>query len=184
MSTISNLLATTARPPVEKTAAATPSSGSSSSSTVPTEASGANQTLTQADFLKIMVAQFSNQDPLSSSDGSGNSSGTSDYVNELIAMTNLTTQQTISQQQALQLASTLPNATVTISVNNSTVSGVVSNATIQNATLYVTVNGTQYPASDLTSVVPATATPASTTPATSGTTSGTTGTSTTPTTTP
>ncbi len=126
-------------------AATTPTAAATTSS------ANANNTLTQADFLNIMVAQFENQDPLSSSDGSG-SSGTSDYVNELMSMTNLTTMQTMSQQQSMELAGTLPGSTVELSVNGSTVSGVVENASIQNATLTLTINGTQYPASDLVSI--------------------------------
>jgi flagellar hook assembly protein FlgD len=112
---------------------------------------GGTGSLTQADFLKIMVAQFTNQDPLSSSDGSG-SSGTSDYVNELMSMTNLTTMQTMSGQMSMQLAGSLPGSTVTLNNNGAAISGVVTNAQIENATLYITVNGTSYPASDLVQV--------------------------------
>jgi hypothetical protein len=111
---------------------------------------GANQTLTQADFLKIMVAQFTNQAP-PDSDGGG-SSGTSDYVNELMSMTNITTLQTMSQQQSIELAGSLPGSTVELNVNGSLVSGQVTGAQIENATLYITVNGQQYPATDLTAV--------------------------------
>ena len=110
-----------------------------------------NGSLTQQQFLQIMVAQFENQDPLSSSDGSG-SSGTSDYVEELMSMTNITTMQTMSQQQSMQLASSLPGSTVVLNNNGAEVSGTVTGAQIENATLYVTVNGQQYPASDLVSV--------------------------------
>jgi hypothetical protein len=47
----------------------------------------ATQALTQADFLQLMVAQFTQQDPLAS-DGSGDGGSTSDYVNQLMSMTN------------------------------------------------------------------------------------------------
>jgi flagellar hook assembly protein FlgD len=107
--------------------------------------------LTQADFLQIMVAQFTNQDPLSSSDGSG-SSGTSDYVNELMSMTNLTTMQTMSSQMSMQLAGSLPGSSVILNNNGAAVSGTVTNAQIENSTLYITVNGTAYPAADLVQV--------------------------------
>jgi len=143
-----------------------------------------NDTLTQADFLQIMVAQFENQDPMSDSDGSGGS-GTSDYVEELMSMTNLTTMQTMSQQQSMELAGTLPGSTVELSVNGATVSGVVQNASIQNATLSLTIDGVQYPASDLVSITQTQAQAQAASAATSGT-SGTTTTpaaSTTPTTT-
>jgi flagellar hook assembly protein FlgD len=130
------------------------------SSTSTTATSNANvttagtQMLTQADFLKIMVAQFTQQDPLSSSDGSGDSSGTSDYVNELMSMTNLTTMQTMSGQQAQQLAESLPGDTVEVDNNGAYSSGVVQSARLNASDdgVYFTVGGTEYPLSDLYSV--------------------------------
>jgi flagellar hook assembly protein FlgD len=119
-----------------------------------TTATGGSQTLTQADFLKIMVAQFTQQDPLSSGDGSSSGSGTSDYVNQLMAMTNLTTMQTMSSQVAQQLAESLPGATVNISDNGVTSSGVVQSARLDTSTQAVdfTVGGKEYPISDLYSI--------------------------------
>jgi len=122
--------------------------------TAPVSSNG-TQTLTQADFLKIMVAQFTQQDPLSSDDGSGGSdSGTSDYVNELMSMTNLTTLQTMSSQQAQALVQTLPGSTVQVDDNGVMSSGVVQSARVDSSSLgvYFTVNGTEYPSSDLYSV--------------------------------
>ena len=138
-----------------------------------TAATGNNQTLTQADFLQIMVAQFTQQDPLASgSDGGGSS--TSDYVNQLMSMTNLTTLQTMSGQQAQQLAQSLPGATVEVDNNGVYSSGVVQSARVDSSTLgvYFTVGGTEYPSSDLYSVEQTaagaanTTTPAATTPTT------------------
>jgi flagellar hook assembly protein FlgD len=113
-----------------------------------------NGQLTQADFLKIMVAQFTQQDPLSSGDGSGGDSGTSDYVNQLMSMTNLTTLQTMSGQQAQQLAQSLPGESVVVSDNNTTTSGVVQSARVDSSTggVFFTVDGTEYPSSDLYSI--------------------------------
>jgi flagellar hook assembly protein FlgD len=113
-----------------------------------------NQTLTQADFLQIMVAQFTQQDPLADgSDGSGGSS-TSDYVTQLMSMTNLTTMQTMSGQQAQQLADSLPGATVEVDNNGNYTSGVVQSARVDSSNLgvYFTVGGTEYPSSDLYSI--------------------------------
>ncbi len=137
----------------------TPVSSSNVSSPEAAAAAAANSSggnsvggLTQADFLQIMVAQFENQDPLSDSD-SGGSSGTSDYVEELMSMTNITTLQTMSQQQNIELAGSLPGSTVSLTDSNGdTVSGKVTGSSIQNATLYITVNGTAYPATDITSI--------------------------------
>jgi flagellar hook assembly protein FlgD len=122
-------------------------------STSPTVATVGGQSLTQADFLQIMVAQFTQQDPLASGDGSGGSS-TSDYMNQLLSMTNLTTLQTMSGQQATQLVETLPGATVEISDNGTNSTGVVQSARVDASTgaVYFTVGGTEYPSADLYSV--------------------------------
>jgi len=122
-------------------------------STPPTVSANGSQNLTQADFLQIMVAQFTQQDPLSAGDGDSGS-GTSDYVSQLMSMTNLTTLQTMSGQQATQLVETLPGATVEISDNGTTSTGVVQSARVDSSTgaVYFTVNGTEYPSSDLYSV--------------------------------
>jgi len=121
----------------------------------PAVSANGSQILTQADFLKIMVAQFTQQDPLSSEDGSGgDSSGTSDYVNQLMSMTNLTTLQTMSTQQAQQLVETLPGSTVQVDNNGVMSTGVVQTARVDATSLgvYFTVDGTEYPSSDLYSV--------------------------------
>jgi flagellar hook assembly protein FlgD len=119
-----------------------------------TTSSNPNQTLTQADFLQIMVAQFTQQDPLAGGDSGSGSSSTSDYVNQLMSMTNLTTLQTMSGQQAQQLAESLPGDTVNISDNGATSSGVVQSARVDPTTGGVdfTVNGVEYPSTDLYSI--------------------------------
>jgi flagellar hook assembly protein FlgD len=112
-------------------------------------------TLTQADFLKIMVAEFTQQDPLASGDSGGGSSGTSDYVNQLMSMTSLSTQETISSQSAQQLASSLPGETVDVTVNGTTYTGIeVQSARVDPSSggVFFTVNGTELPIADLTSV--------------------------------
>ena len=124
---------------------------STSTATANTSTANSSQTLTQQDFLKIMVAQFTQQDPLSSGD-SDSGGGTSDYVTQLMSMTNLTTLQGMSSQQGLQLAQAMPGDTVTLSANNQTVSGVVQATTITSNGINVTVDGTQYPTSDITAI--------------------------------
>ena len=122
-------------------------------STPATATSGnSSQNLTQQDFLKIMVAQFTQQDPLSSSDGSGGS-GTSDYVNQLMAMTNLTTEQTMSGQQQDLLGNALPGATVEVNDNGVTVTGVVQKTAVdQNGGLDLIINGKSYLSTNLLSI--------------------------------
>jgi flagellar hook assembly protein FlgD len=112
----------------------------------------ATQALTQADFLQLMVAQFTQQDPLAS-DGSGDGGSTSDYVNQLMSMTNLTTMQTMSAQQGVQLAQELPGANVTVTDSSgNVVTGNIQATTITTNGVEVTVNGVAYPSSDVTSV--------------------------------
>jgi flagellar hook assembly protein FlgD len=153
------------------------SNTSGTSNTTPTISANGSQTLTQADFLKIMVAQFTKQDPLASGDGSGSNS-TSDYVTQLMSMTNLTTLQTMSGQQAQQLAGSLPGATVEVDDQGNFSSGVVQSARVDasNLGVYFTVGGKEYPSTDLYAISQTAAA------ATSGTTTPTS--STTPTTTP
>jgi hypothetical protein len=66
----------------------------------------------------------------------------------------LTTLQTMSGQQAQQLAESLPGETVTVSVNGQQGSGVVTSARVDGSTggVYFTVGGTEYPSSDLYAV--------------------------------
>ena len=117
----------------------------------------ASSTLTQADFLQLMVAQMTQQDPLSDSSDGGGGSSTSDYVNQLMSMTNLTTMQTMSSQQGVALAQQLPGATVSLTDSaGDSISGVVSATTITTNGVSVTVNGVTYPASDITGITPAT----------------------------
>jgi len=154
------------------------SSTASTPSSSPTVTTDGSQVLTQADFLKIMVAQFTQQDPLASgSDGSGGS-GTNDYVNQLMSMTNLTTMQTMSGQQSQLLAQSLPGATVEVDNNGVYTTGVVQSARVDKSNLgvYFTVNGTEYPSADLYSIQQTAAQSA----AASGTTTTTTTTPTTP----
>ena len=129
---------------------------------ISTAPAGGSQTLTQADFLKIMVAQFTQQDPLSSGDGSSSGSGTSDYVNQLMSMTNLTTMQTMSSQlttstgqQALALAQSLSGSTVEVTdANGNVVTGVVQKASVDTTTdnVIMTINGQQYSSANLVSI--------------------------------
>jgi flagellar hook assembly protein FlgD len=125
----------------------------STSSTSSTTSSNSSQTLTQQDFLKIMVAQFTQQDPLSSGGDGGGDSGTSSYVSQLMAMTNLTTEQTMSVQQQDQLANALPGATVEVNNNGTGVTGVVQQTAVDaNGGLDLIINGQSYPSTDLVSI--------------------------------
>jgi flagellar hook assembly protein FlgD len=141
-------------------------------STPSSTGSNPNSTLTQADFLQLMVAQFTQQDPLAS-DGSGDGGGASDYVNQLMSMTNLTTLQTVSGQQGTQLAQEMPGANVNVTdASGNVTTGTVQSTTIDSNGVSVVVNGVAYPSADVTAVnqsaaqVAAATAAAATTPAT------------------
>ncbi len=138
--------------------ASTPTSNTSNSGSGTSTSTG--QTLTQQDFLQLMVAQFTQQDPLSDEgSGAGGSSSTTDYINQLLSMTNLATMQTMSSQmttssgqQAMQLASSLPGATVEVTGNGGTAAGVVQKARVSGSNLYLTINGQEYSGASLISI--------------------------------
>jgi hypothetical protein len=108
-----------------------------------------------------MVAQFQASDPLaddSSSGGSGSGSGTSDYVNQLMSMTNLTTLQGVSSQQGLLMAQSLSGATATITTpQNTTLTGTVTGTTISQGVVNVTIDGQSFPSTEITALTPAAA---------------------------
>jgi len=98
-----------------------------------------------------------------------------------MSMTNLTTLQTMSGQQSQQLADSLPGATVEVDSNGNYTTGVVQSARVDTSNLgvYFTVNGTEYPSSDLYSINQTAAQTAATTSGTNaGTAAGTSGTTT------
>ncbi len=140
--------------------------------TTPTPTSNGNQALSQQDFLQLMVAQFQAQDPLASDDGSGSGGGSgggaADYVNQLMSMTNLTTMQTMSAQQGLLLAQSLPGQTATVTKpDNTTVTGVVTGTTVTSGGVDATIAGGAYPITEITALAPtpaASATGSTTTP--------------------
>lgn len=148
-----------------------------SPSTATSTTGNAASTLSQADFLKLMVAQFTQQDPLASDSSGGGGSGTSDYVNQLMSMTNLTTLQSVSAQQGAQLAQTMPGSTVTVtdSTGNS-YTGPVQQTIIDSSGVNVVVNGVKYPSADVTAVTQSEAQAAAAAAATAAGTNGTTST--------
>jgi len=137
----------------------TSNTGASSPFTQTPVANNTGQALSQQDFLKIMIAEFTSQNPLASDSGGGGSSS-SDYVNQLMNMTNLTTMQTMSTelgtsttQQAVSLAQSLTGATVQVNDQGKTIQGVVQNASISGTNVTITINGVKYDSSLITSVL-------------------------------
>ena len=117
--------------------------------------SGANQTLTQNDFLQLLVAQMENQDPLQPESDTEMASQMAQF-SSLTATTNMSS--TLSQMQA----NSLIGSTVTVQEPNSqsTTSGVVQSvvqgAESSDGTPQVVVNGIAYDLSQVLSVTPTT----------------------------
>jgi flagellar basal-body rod modification protein FlgD len=125
-----------------------------SSVTTPT---GSN-TLTQADFLKLLVTQMTSQDPL-------NPQSDTAFAAQLAQFSALQQSQTMTtDMQGLQ-ADTLIGQTVTVnsSANSGqSITGVVSGVQMSSGTPDILVNGQLYDLSQLAAIIPSQTTPATT----------------------
>jgi len=128
-------------------------SDTSSSSTSADTVSGANQTLTQNDFLQLLVAQMENQDPL-------NPQSDTEMASQMAQFTSLTQTSAMSSSLSDMQANSLIGTTVTLQQanSNSTTSGVVQSvvtgAESSDGTPQIIVNGTAYDLSQILSVTP------------------------------
>ena len=124
------------------------------------------QTLTQNDFLKLLVSQMENQDPT-------NPQSDTAMAAQMAQFTSLTQSSAMSSSLAMLQANSLIGSTVTVQTDTmgDTASGVVQSVQMGSSTSgglpQISINGTSYNLSQVVSVTP---TPASTstTPATSG----------------
>lgn len=123
--------------------------------------SGAQQTLSQNDFLKLLVAQMENQDPLQPQSDT-------EMASQMAQFTSLTQTTAMSSSLSSMQANSLIGSTVTLQESNSnqTTSGVVQ-AVVQGAessdgTPQVIVNGTAYDLSQILAITPTTSTQTST----------------------
>jgi flagellar basal-body rod modification protein FlgD len=176
--TLSNALAaaTAAVPKASAAAtAATAATGTTGNSPATTDtATNPSSVLNQADFLQLLVAQIQYQDPM-------NPQSDTDMAAQMAQFTSLQQATQSSASLAMIQANSLVGSTVQVQVDaTNTASGVVTGVVLNSGTPQVTVGGTNYGLSQITSITPAAAAAAGAT--TSGTTSGTTtsGTSTTP----
>jgi flagellar basal-body rod modification protein FlgD len=134
--------------------------GTTSADTVPNP----NQTLTQNDFLQLLVSQMENQDPL-------NPQSDTDMAAQMAQFTSLTNSSAMSGSLSMMQANSLVGSTVSLQIDsNTTSSGVVQGVIVQNGAPQIVVNGSDYSLSQVTSVTP---TPTSSTSPASGSTSST-----------
>lgn len=139
--------------------------GTTSSDTV---SGGAQQTLTQNDFLQLLVAQMQNQDPT-------NPQSDTEMASQMAQFTSLTQSSAMSASLAMIQANSLVGSTVTVSTDSTgdTTSGVVQAMQLGSSTAggqpQILINGTPYNLSQVLSVAPTVTTPStsSSTPTTS-----------------
>jgi flagellar basal-body rod modification protein FlgD len=150
--TVSNVTSNSATDP---TAAASGTTGSTTDSyTNPAS------TLNQNDFLQLLVAQIQYQDPM-------NPQSDTDMAAQLAQFTSLQQATQSTNSLAMMQANSLVGSTVTVQVDSTnTASGVVSGVVMSNGAPQITIAGTNYSLSQVTSVTPAqAATTTSNTPA-------------------
>jgi flagellar basal-body rod modification protein FlgD len=121
-----------------------PINGAVSNDTV----SGPQQTLTQNDFMQLLVAQMENQDPL-------NPQSDTDMAAQMAQFTSLTQSSAMASSLSMMQANSLIGSTVTIQVDSqNTTSGTVQNVTMDNGVPQIVVNNTAYGLSQVVSVTP------------------------------
>jgi flagellar basal-body rod modification protein FlgD len=125
------------------------STGTTSSDTV----SGSQQTLTQNDFLQLLVAQMQNQDPL-------NPQSDTQMAAQMAQFTSLTQSSAMSSSLSMLQANSLIGSTVSLQIDpKTTASGVVQGVILNGGTPQIIVNGSTYDLSQVTSVTPTVTTP-------------------------
>lgn len=104
--------------------------------------------LNQADFLKLLVAQMQNQDPM-------NPQSNTDMAAQMAQFSALTASTASSSSLAMIQANSLVGNTVTLQVDaNDTTSGVVQGVVIQNGAPEIMVNGSLYHLNQVSEVQP------------------------------
>jgi flagellar basal-body rod modification protein FlgD len=123
------------------------------------------QTLSQANFLQLLVTQMSSQDPL-------NPESDTDFAAQLAQFSSLQATQTMTGNiQTIQATGLIgKTVAVTPTLGGNSVVGVVSSVQISSGTPQIIVNGQAYNLNQITGVTatPTTSTPATTAPTSTG----------------
>ncbi len=123
--------------------------GSSTGSTSATPSVTNNQALGQQDFLNIMMAEMTNQDPMSPQDDT-------QFLAELAQFSTVNGVNTITQDMGQIQATSLLGKTVTamnmVNGVNTPVNGVVQAVSYTSSGVNITVNNQDIPLSDVQSV--------------------------------
>lgn len=120
-------------------------------------ATNPNQTLTQNDFLQLLVAQMENQDPLQPQSDT-------EMASQMAQFTSLSQTSAMSSSLSQMQANSLIGTTVTVQIPNSksttsgTVTGVLLGSASSDGTPQILINGTAYDLSQVLGVTPTTST--------------------------
>ena len=123
--------------------------------------SGPQQTLTQNNFLQLLVAQMENQDPLQPQSDT-------EMASQMAQFTSLTQATAMSSSLSMMQANSLIGSTVTIKLDsqNDVTSGVVQSVLVgaasSDGTPQIMVNGTAYDVSQVVGVTPTAVNPTTT----------------------
>ena len=128
----------------------TTSSNTDSTSSTTDTATNPSSTLTESDFLQLLVAQIQYQDPL-------NPQSSTDMAAQLAQFSSLQESTDSASSLALMEANSLVGSTVNIAVNSTqTTSGQVSGVTMVDGTPEIIVGGSDYELSQVTGITPTT----------------------------
>jgi len=117
----------------------------------PDSITASSQALNQKDFLKLLVSQMVNQDPM-------NPQSDTQMAAQMAQFTSLTQASAMSSSLAMLQADSLLGSTVTLQLDSQTsTSGVVQGVILQNGTPQIMVNGASYDLSQVVAVTPTTA---------------------------
>jgi flagellar basal-body rod modification protein FlgD len=135
----------------------TPISSITSGADAAQAAAAANQTLTQANFLQLLVTQMSSQDPL-------NPQSDTEFAAQLAQFSALQQSPAMAQNMSVLQANSMIGELVTVSPANGTapLTGQVTGVQIQSGTPVLLVNGQPFTLSQVTSIAPPVSTPAAT----------------------
>jgi flagellar basal-body rod modification protein FlgD len=123
------------------------STGTSSADTV---SNNTTQTLTQKDFLQLLVSQMKNQNPL-------NPQSDTQMATQMAQFTSLQQTSAMSSSLAMMQANSLLGSTVNLQVDSHTTTrGLVEGVVLHNGTPQIEVNGLAYDLSQVISVTPMT----------------------------
>ncbi len=135
---------------------------SADSSATDSVAAKSQQTLTQKDFLQLLVTQMQNQDPL-------NPQSDTEMAAQMAQFTSLQQTSAMSSSLAMMQANSLVGSTVDLKIDSNMVeTGVVDGVVMENGTPQIAVNGVTYDVSQVISVSPTIVTSATNTTTSTG----------------